>query len=79
MTERLPILKPLVAAHAEYGKCMIEILDLLEKNRDAWTYQNDELLFDEEPLREQFNRILVRFTEQQETINRLAAEIRKTI
>jgi hypothetical protein len=75
----IPILKPLAAAHGDYGRCMLEMLDLLEKHRGSWTHENGELNIDDEQVRKQYNGIFKRFTEHQETVNRLAEEIRKTI
>lgn len=40
-----PFFEPLMQAHVAYGKKMIQILELLQKNKNEWVYKDGRLLF----------------------------------
>jgi hypothetical protein len=70
-----PIMTPLMTAHIEYGRQMIEVLNLLQHNKDQWTYQNDKLLFADAAVETRFAELGAAMLQNEETINTLSQKI----
>src|SRR5690606_28479688 len=51
------VVEPLMQAHAEYGKCMVQSLEFLQKNNEVWTYENDEILINDETLLIEYRKL----------------------
>ncbi len=56
----------------EYGKIMIEILDVLERENSNWHTENNELIFKEDKTNDEFNQIINKAIELEEKINILS-------
>ena len=69
------VFEPLMQAHIEYGNGMIQMLDLLQKNKDMWSYENDELLFSDDRLLSQYNELVEVSGSKVETINTLSSKL----
>lgn len=52
-----PIMEPLMAAYIDYGNNMIQILDLLQKNKGEWVYESDELSIYSDEVLNDFNEL----------------------
>ena len=74
-----PIFEPLMRAHTEYGNGMIQMLDLLQKNKDMWSYENDELMISDDRLLSQYNELVEEFGSKVETINTLSSKLVDTM
>ncbi|MEN8131796.1 MAG: hypothetical protein ABFS45_16730 [Pseudomonadota bacterium] len=70
-----PIFEPLMRAHIEYGNGMIQMLDLLQVNKDMWSYENDELIFSDDRLLSQYNELVEVFSNSAGTINTLSSKL----
>ncbi len=67
-------LEPAIRAHIEFGKLMVEALELLKKNRAAWSYENGELQFEDDLVLTRFNEIIEAGAKHQDIISSPLAE-----
>lgn len=67
-----PFFEPLMHAHGEYGNNMIQILDLLQNNKDDWDYENDELLVYSQAVMDEYNELLEELGNNEAAINTLS-------
>lgn len=72
LEKQKPIIDPLIKTHIEYGKIMIEILDVLERENSNWHTENNELIFKEDKTNDEFNQIINKAIELEEKINILS-------
>ena len=72
-----PILHPLMQAHIEYSDNLTHILDFLQKNRDVWSYENDEFLISNDSVLLKFNQLFDAAAKNEETINALGLKLLK--
>lgn len=70
-----PIFGPLMQAHIEYGNNMIKILDILQKNKDMWSYENDGLLFSINSMLSKYNGLIEVIGKNEATINTLTNKL----
>jgi len=70
-----PILEPLITAHIEYGSNILQILDLLQVNRDKWSFENDELKISNKDVRSRHNELLKAAIKNEATINTLSIKL----
>lgn len=70
-----PILEPLMQAHIEYGKNMIRILELLQKNKDEWAYEDDKLLIYSENVLNEYNKLIEALGNNEAIINTLSRKV----
>lgn len=70
-----PILEPLMQSHIEYGKNMIQILELLQKNKDLWAYKNDQLLIYSDTVQNEYNKLIEKLGTNEATINTLSEKL----
>ncbi len=70
-----PIVKPLMAAHIEYGSAMIGLIDLLWENPDEWSFENGEVFIENDEMIAQFNRIVETLGSQEVIINELSTKL----
>lgn len=68
------IFVPLMEAHIEYGKNMIQLLELLQNNKDEWVYENDELLIDSDDVLDKLNDLCEKLVVIESTITTLSAK-----
>jgi len=66
-----PAFEPLMQAHIEYGNNLIQILDFLQKNKDKWAYEDDELLLDSDEMVSEYNKLATAMDNNAKTINTL--------
>ncbi len=69
------IIEPLMQAHLDYGKNRIRILDFLQKIRNRWVYENNELLINSESLLKEYNVIIKVLGNDEATINTLSEKL----
>ena len=53
----IPTIEKLSQAHIEYANKTIQVLDLLQIKRDEWEWENDELIFYNENLLNEYNEL----------------------
>jgi len=70
-----PILEPLIQEHIEYGKKMIQLIELLQKNKDQWIYENDELFIHSDNVLNKFNELIDELSKNEATINTLSQNL----
>ena len=76
---QMPIIKPLMQAHIEYGNNMIQVLELLQKNKNEWSYENDEMLIYSDDVLTKFNELFEVLGTNEESINELSTKLIETI
>ena len=74
-----PIYEPLVTAHMEYGSGFIQLLELLQENRESWTFENDEILINNDSMAQEYNNWIDYLAEREELINALSAQLIETL
>ena len=62
-------------AHIEYSDNLTHILDLLQKNRDVWSYENDEFLISNDSVLLKFNELFDAAAKNEDTINTLGVKL----
>lgn len=76
---QMPIFEPLIQAHIEYGSNMIQVLELLQKNKNEWSYENDEMLIYSDDVLTKFNELFEVLGTNEESINELSTKLIETI
>ena len=71
----LPLMDPCLEAHAEYGNLMIEVLDLLDAKFGKWTYENENIVFDNDDGLERFNQLMELIEPVETTITDLSNQL----
>ena len=74
-----PIFEPLIESHIDYGNGMLQILNLLQKNRGKWTCVNGQLWFYNDGLQKQYNQLLPKLIENENQINTLSPKLLETL
>ena len=74
-----PIFEPLMRAHIEYGNSLIQVLDLLQKNKDMWSYENNELMINSDNMLSQYNELVEVIGGNEATINTLSSKLVDTM
>ncbi len=74
-----PIFDSLFTAHVEYGNNIIQLLELLQKNQDEWSYANDELLIDSDAVLNECNELFEKMSINEATINTLSEKLLEVI
>jgi len=75
--QQKPFFDPLIQAHIDYGNNQIQILNLLQKNRDDWAYENGQLVVYSDELMDEFNKLATATTNNEKTIGTLAVKLRE--
>ena len=70
-----PIFEPLMQAHVEYGENMIQLLELLQKNKDEWAYESNELLIYSESVLNDYNELIEELGNNEAMINTLSRKL----
>jgi len=70
-----PIFEPLIQVHAQYGQNLIKTLDFLQRNMGEWSYDNEELLFSNENVLNEYNDLFEELRNNEATINTLSAKL----
>ncbi|MFD0862749.1 hypothetical protein ACFQ1M_11085 [Sungkyunkwania multivorans] len=63
-----PIFLPFINAHIDYSSNLIAIVAFLKKNKGKWQYLNEELIFDNGELDEDFSSLIEKITEDEDRI-----------
>lgn len=76
-----PIFNPLIQEHIKYGENLIAMLDLLQNNKNQWSYDNstDQLLFDDNQISETYDELFEKVTNNETAITTLSNKIIETI
>lgn len=70
-----PIYEPLMAAHLGYGNDFIQILELLQQNRESWTFENNEISIYDDSVLKRYNELIGKLTKRGEVIIRLSSQL----
>jgi len=73
------VLEPLLQAHIDFGRGMIQLLALLQKHKDQWALENNELLIYNDKLVDEYDRVIDALEKNHETIDDLSDRCRELL
>ena len=75
MDQQLPVVSPLMDAHAQYGSKLSSLLDVLKENLGQWEVKNGVVILHEEGASMRFDSINDDISQLEETINTLTDKV----
>ena len=75
--QQKPFFDPLMQAHIDYANNQIEILNLLQRNKNEWADENGQLVVYNDELLDEFNKLATAITNNEKTIGTLAVKLRE--
>ena len=73
--ELKPIMDPLLQAHIDYGNNLIQILDLLQNNKDNWEHRDGEVFFFSTEVNAKFEELIDSAVRYESLVNTLSEEL----
>ena len=70
-----PIFNPFIKSHLSYGENLIELINFLEENKTKWSYENEELIFENKELENRYLDIINNVAEDEEQISVLSDKL----
>ena len=74
-----PIFKPFIQSHINYSENLIAMVNFLQTNNEKWSYDDDEIIFDNTELENRYSEIIDLIIEDENQINELTDRLVEVI
>lgn len=74
-----PVFKPYIDTHITYGNNLKGIVELLKRENDKWSYEDDILYFENDAAEEQFTVLIKKITDNEAVLNELSDKLVDTM
>ncbi|RKX26163.1 MAG: hypothetical protein DRP47_08660 [Candidatus Zixiibacteriota bacterium] len=75
--QQKPFFDPLMQAHIDYANNQVEILNLLQRNKNEWADENGQLVVYNDELLDEFNKLATAIADNEKTIGTLVVKLRE--